>query len=597
MFHCPSARGSTLTPVVVFIPLAFLEGIWGVFFRALAVTMVVALLTSLLLALTFIPSLAAWVLHVPSKKNTDLHTAESGGFLLRRVIRLYEFTVRLALRYRWATVGISLLALAGAAVLYGRLDSDFLPELDEGGFVIDYVAPPGVGPMQVNQQLLQAEQLLRKIPEVESYSRRSGAALGLHIVEPNTGDFLVKLKPERHRSTDEVLAQVADTFRQGVPGIHFEFEGILTDLIGDLTWSDRPIEIKVFSTDKKELTRRAGEIEEKIKQLPGIVDTFTGIVYTGKAVDMRVRQTDAENVGMDATDVSDAVEVALIGRDVSSVLDNDREVNVRLMTDTAKTDALHLGDLPIAGPEGKLIRLSKVADIVESPEQLELEREDLRQEIAVTARLEGRDLGSAMADVRRLLSADKSFPPGSIEYGGLYEQQQESSRQLTAVLAIAILLVFLVAMIEFRSLSAPIAIVFGATLSVLGIVFALYVTGTTLSIIAYLGAIIGMGIVHKNGILMLDHVEHLHSGGMALGEALVQAGRRRLRPVLMTSLAAALGMLPLAYGIGSGADMLRPLAITVIGAVCISVLLSLVATPAAYLLVLDIQSALRREQD
>lgn len=585
----PPLLGSTLTPVVVFIPLAFLQGIWGVFFRALAITMVVALVMSLVLSLTFVPSLATW-LSAAARKTKHAE----GGPLFRGLVRGYEFLVRSALRFRWITVGLSAAALAGAAILFSHLDSDFLPDLDEGGFVIDYVAPPGTAPSEVNRQLEQAESLLRKVPEVESYSRRSGAALGLHIVEPNTGDFLVKLKSARQRRTDAVLDEVGKEFRASVPGLHFEFEGILTDLIGDLTWSDRPIEIKVFSSNKAELIQRATAIEQKIKQIPGIIDTFSGIVYTGKAMSVHVRQADAHAAGLDTADVAGIAQAALTGQIVSSVMENTREIGVRLVTDPTKTDPLHLRVLPIAIPSGRTIPLSQVADVIETPEQLELEREDLRQDIAVTARLEDRDLGGAMADVRRVLGGDPTLPPGSIAYGGLYEQQQESSRQLTIVLAIAVLLVFLVAIVEFRSLSAPVAIVFGAVLSVLGIVVALYLTGTTLNIIAYLGAIIGMGIVHKNGILMLDHVEHLHRSGLSMHDALVQAGRRRLRPVLMTSLAAALGMLPLAYGIGSGADMLRPLAITVIGAVCISVLLSLVATPAAYLLILDVKSFILR---
>jgi multidrug efflux pump subunit AcrB len=229
-----------------------------------------------------------------------------------------------------------------------------------------------------------------------------------------------------------------------------------------------------------------------------------------------------------------------------------------------------------------LVKLSQVADITEAPGQLELRREDLRQDVAITARLEGRDLGSAMAEIREKLSADKSLPPGSIEFGGLFQQQQESFKNLMLVLAMAILLVFTVLLIEFRSYAEPIAIVFGSVLALLGTILALWLTGTTLNIVSFLGAIIGVGIVAKNGILMLDFVDHLVADGHSLDEALVQSGHRRLRPVLMTSLAAGIGMLPLAYGIGSGADMLKPLAIGVIGALCISVLLSLIATPVIY---------------
>jgi multidrug efflux pump subunit AcrB len=223
-----------------------------------------------------------------------------------------------------------------------------------------------------------------------------------------------------------------------------------------------------------------------------------------------------------------------------------------------------------------------VADVEEAPGQLELHRNDLRQDIAVTARLEGRDLGSAMAEIRQALGRDPEIPAGAIEYGGLYQQQQESFRNLVVVLLMAIVLVFTVLLLDFRSFYEPAAIVFGAILAMFGTILALWLTSTSLNVVSLLGAIIGIGIVAKNGILMLDLARHRLAEGMDLTEALVKAGRRRLRPVLMTSLAAALGMLPLAYGVGAGADMLKPLAVAVIGALAISVLLSLVATPTVY---------------
>ena len=592
--------GSTLTPVVVFIPLAFLNGIVGVFFRALALTMVVSLVTSLLLALTLTPSLAAWFIRIPAGRTSrGPHLVEQGGFVLRRVIRLYESIMRLSLDHRWFTVALGLLVLIAAGVLYPRLKTDFLPEMDEGGFVIDYVAPPGTSLPETDRQMRLAEQILKGTPEIESYSRRTGAALGIHLVELNTGDFLIKLKPSRKRSTAAVIAGLREQFRAALPAIDWDFPGILSDLIGDLIWSDKPIEVKIFSTDLKFLIEKAADIEELIahdpktrKGVAGVVDTFNGLVYTGSSIHLRVRYADAQRYGLNAEAIATAVNIAMLGQAASTVLEHDRVVSIRV---SMAPDSLHrldlLRELPLRAADGTIVQLHQVADLVETPGELELHREDQRQNIAVTARLQGRDLGSAMAEIRKLISEDKSLPLGSIEFGGLYQQQEESFRNLLVVLIMAIVLVFTVALLEFRSFYAPIAIVFGAVLSVFGIVVALLITGTTLSIIAYLGAIIGMGIVHKNGILMLDHVEHLRAGGMELREALVQSGRRRLRPVLMTSLAAALGMLPLAYGIGSGADMLRPLAISVIGAVCISVLLSLVATPTAYFLMLQLREA------
>ncbi|HEY7115585.1 MAG TPA: efflux RND transporter permease subunit, partial [Tepidisphaeraceae bacterium] len=282
----------------------------------------------------------------------------------------------------------------------------------------------------------------------------------------------------------------------------------------------------------------------------------------------------------------------------SSVLEGDRVVNIRVTMDRSRLGQVSgLADLPLHSASGGTVRLSQVADVVETPGELELRREDLRQNVAVTARLEGRDLGSAMDEIRAKLAKELPLPPGTIEFGGLYQQQRESFNNLLFVLVMAVLLVFTVLLLEFRSFLQPIAIVSGAVLALLGTIGALWVTGTSLNIISFLGAIIGVGIVAKNGILMLDLVEHLRAEGLSMDEALVGSGRRRLRPVLMTSLAAALGMLPLAYGIGSGADMLKPLAIAIIGALCFSVLLSLIATPAIYSILASPAALARRDAE
>jgi multidrug efflux pump subunit AcrB len=281
--------------------------------------------------------------------------------------------------------------------------------------------------------------------------------------------------------------------------------------------------------------------------------------------------------------VAAAVNTAMLGQPASSVLEGDRVIRIRVLVDPADIDRVAtLRELPVRAADGTLVKLSQVVDLAEVPGQLELRREDLRQAVAVTARLEGRDLGSAMREIRAVLSQDPTIAPGTIEFGGLYQQQQESFQNLVVVLLMAIFLVFTVLLIEFRSFYEAIAIVFGAVLALFGTVLALWITGTSLNVVSFLGAIIGVGIVAKNGILMLDFVGRLRSEGVSVEDALVRSGHRRLRPVLMTSLAAAFGMLPLAWGIGAGSDMLRPLAIAVIGALCISVLLSLVATPSIY---------------
>jgi multidrug efflux pump subunit AcrB len=357
-------------------------------------------------------------------------------------------------------------------------------------------------------------------------------------------------------------------------------------------WAPQPIEVKLFSTDTELLKSKAPQIEEEIKKVKGVVDTFDGLMVTGPSLSLRLRNPDAQRFGLTTDDVASAVQTAMLGQTASSVLQGDRLIDIRVVLDPNNVDRVaSLRNLPMRCPDGTLVKLSQVVDIVEEPGQLELRREDLRQDVAITARLEGRDLGSAMVEIRDRLSQDKSIAKGTIEFGGLYQQQQESFLHLLVVLAMAVFLVYTVLLMEFRTFSGPLSIVFGAILAMFGAVMALYMSGTSLNVVSLLGAIIGVGIVAKNGILMLDFAGLLRGSGIDLEDALVQAGRRRLRPVLMTSGTTALGMLPLAYGIGSGADMLRPLAIAVIGAVCISVLLSLIATPTLYSILVKIRGS------
>lgn len=571
---------STLTPVVVFIPLAFLDGVAGSFFRALALTMVVSLLTSLLLAITLIPLLAGW--WMPEVTNPGAQHQPAMTWL-QRLSKGYRHLLQFVLQQAGKVLLGCVLILALGAWLYNRLDSDFLPFMDEGGFVLDYHAPWGTSLSETDRQLKQAEDILRSVSELDGYSRRTGARLALGISQAHSGDFLVKLKAKRQRKTDEVIADLRQQLNAAVPGLHWEFAGILGDLIGDLTWSPRPIEVKLFSTDIEWLKHKAPQIEAELGKISGVVDTADGLETTGPSLSIRVRYADAQRFGLSVNDVALAASTAMLGQKASYVLEGDRIINIRVRMDNAATAQIaDLRELPLRSLDGRTVKLSQVADIITEPGQLELHREDLRQLVAVSARLENRDLGSAIAEIKAKLSQDPDLPGGVVEYGGLYQQQQESFHNLMVVLLAAVFLVFSVLLIEFRSFYEPIAIVFGSLLALCGTVLAWYLTGTSVNIISILGAIIGIGVVAKNGILMLDSVHKFESQGKGLPEALAESGMRRLRPVLMTSLAAALGLLPLAYGIGAGSDMLKPLAIAVIGALTLSVLLSLVATPTAY---------------
>jgi multidrug efflux pump subunit AcrB len=578
--------------VVVFIPLAFLDGVSGVFFRELALTIVIALLLSLVLAVTWTPIVCSLLMRRPAGVIVD--EMEQGGPILRLVIRLYSFLIRRALRFpRLAALALVLFAAVGVLV-FRSLDTDFLPQLDEGAFVIDYYSRPGTSLTETNRMLMHVEELLNKVPEISGFSRRTGARLALAIAEPNTGDFLVKLKEDRTRTTTEVIDEVRDKLNAAEPALAFEFPGVLSDLIGDLTWSPDPVEIKLFSSDENVLQKEAAKVAKAIESIPGVVDVNDGLVVAGPSLRIRTDVYRAARAGLTPKELATEIQTSTLGTVSSYVLQGDRRYDVRVVAPSATHESQQgLESLSIHSSTGADETLRDLAHIDREPGMLELHREDLRQLVAVSARFSGIDLGHGIDAIKHELAKNVKLPPGAtIEFGGLYQQQQQSFRNLALVLVMAIILVFAVLLVEFRRFAEPFAIVTGSVLALSGAVVAFWLTGTTLNIISLLGAIIGLGITAKNGILMLDFVDHLRARGMTLADSVIQSGARRLRPVLMTSMTAFLGLLPLAYGVGAGADMLRPMAIAVIGSLFMSLVMSLLATPLFfYLLVRSTPSA------
>jgi hydrophobe/amphiphile efflux-1 (HAE1) family protein len=594
--------GSTITPVVVFLPLTLLTGVTGVFFRSLALTMAVALLTSLVLALSFTPVLAERFVRVKKREDAEEvddeierrghqerlaaehEEEEHQGGIMGAIISRYEWLLGQALDSRWIVLVVALAVLLGSYLLYRQLGSEFLPEFDEGAFVLDYTAPPGSSLAETDRMLQHVEELLKETPEVESYSRRTGLQLGLSITEPNTGDFLVKLKQGHARPTADVTDALRGDIETSEPALRVEFVGIVSDLIGDLISSPEPIEIKLFSEDTAALQQKASEVEESIKKVPGVVDTFNGVVVSGPAITFNVDPQRAAGFGVTATDVANTVTTAMSGDAASSILQQGRLITVRVIFPQearASLDALRA--LQVRSSTGTLFRLDQVADVGYDKGQTEIVRDGLRQSVAVTGRLSGSDLGSAISTIKQQLAKDVKLPPGmTIEYGGLYNEQQSSFRELALSLCLAVVLVFITLLIEFRSFSHPISIVAGAVLALGGVLLGLFITKTTLNVVSFMGMIMVVGIVAKNGILMLDAVEEHLAAGDTLREALLRSGRRRFRPVLMTSLAAILGMLPLALALGAGAELLQPLAIAVIGGLAVALLLSLIVTPTVY---------------
>jgi len=575
--------GSTITPIVVFLPLVAVTGVTGSFFRALALTMTVSLLASLLLALTWTPALSALILKGHSVEDAS---HEERGFMLR-VLSFYERWLGRALArplYLFLACG---LLLVGIFAGYKALGSDLLPEMDEGAFVLDYIMPPGSSLKETDRVLEHVESLLKKTPEVESTSRRTGLQLGLAAVtEANYGDITVKLKNKRDRGIDEVISDIRARVKEKEPGLDVEFTQVLQDMIGDLSNAPEPIQIKLFNDNPEVLSDAADRVASAIKKVDGVVDVEDGLENTlsGPATVFTVNSSVASRLGFTTEDVSTDSSAVIEGvlSPVPLVADG-RAYPIRIRMpegNRASLDAIQ--NTVLNSSTGHLSTLGALATVEQIPGQQEIRRENLQRDIVVTGRLEGSDLGSAIKRVQAAVVALHLPQSVRIEYGGTYEEQQKSFSQLTKVLALALMLVFGVLLAEFRNFSAPVAILTSSVLSTAGVVLALLVTGTTFNVASFMGLIMVIGIVAKNGILLLDAEERFISDGMPPMQAMLQAGRRRLRPILMTALAAITGMLPLAFALGAGSQMLQPLAIAVIGGLLISMVLSLAVTPVIY---------------
>ncbi len=568
--------GSTLTTVVVFLPLGLLKGAVGDFFAALSMTLTAAVLLSLLYSLTLIPLLAELLLGSSSFRESSVRFIEP-------VNRTYERGIRWALAHK-AAVGLVAAALLVVAVLaYFNLGTGFLPEMDEGGFVIDYLTPPGTSLSQTDSLVRQIEQKVASLPEQAAFSRRTGAELGLFATEQNKGDILVKLKPrgQRPRSAAEIIDELRSQIARSISGIEVEFIQILQDMLGDLEGAPEPIEVKIFGSNISELNRVADDLGPKLQKIPGLVD-FKEPQRGNPELLINVDPALAAHVGLTVDQVSQQVRDGLLGDAATDLRQSDRLIPIRLRyPNDFRFREQRIRQFPILAPNKQIVTLESLANIAEQRAQNQLLRENQRLMVVLTARLENRDLGSAIADVKKVL-ASESLPVGyTYEIGGQYETQQSSFHDLLFVLGLALAAVFTVLVIQFRAFLPALVILSAAPLSMVGVFLLLLITRTPLNVSSFMGIILMVGLVVKNGIILFEYYERLH-GHMSVADALIQAGRIRVRPILMTTLCTLFGLLPLALGIGSGAELQKPLAIAVIGGLLLSTLVTLVALPVLY---------------
>ncbi len=567
---------SSLTSVVVFMPLVLLTGVAGAFFTALAITLTLALITSLILAIIVSPSLSSVFLRV--RKNHQEH-----GKLMEEAIRFYEKVIRGALKRLWIFPLSAAIILACIFFFASRLKTGFMPSMDEGSFVLDYITPPGTSLQESNRILMKIEDILRNTPEVKSFSRRTGTELGFSITEPNTGDFAVMLKPPPRRNIDDVMNGIRDQIQRQVPGVQVDFIEVMQDLIGDLSGAPAPVEIKLFGDHLNQLNSTARKIGDKLEKIPGVVDMNDGVVEMGPQMVMDIDPIKAGRVGMTVDDVATQVNAAMYGDVVTSYLDGYKQIGVRVRYPYQyREDRAQMEMIPIRTPNGIILPLSAFGTIKRSLGSTEIYHENQRRTVSVTAHLANRDLGSVMKDVKTMMQ--KMTMPPSVSYvlAGQYESQKESFSNLMMVLILAVMLVFSVMLFKFGNFTSPLSIVLVMPLSLFGVTLGLWITGTAWNVSSYMGAIMLVGIVAENGILLFDQAQKNERSGMKLEEAVVHAGRVRLRPILMTSMAMILALFPLAMGWGAGAEMQKPLAIAVIGGMCFSTLFTLIYAPMIY---------------
>ena len=598
--------GSTVTPVVVLLPLIVITGVYGTFFRALALTLGVSLFTSLALALTWTPTLSSYFIRKQGDEPEEIENREESfarlveaedasiGPRFRRIIDFHQRWLRRAMENKRWLAGSAVALVVVSCVCFYFADTDLMPEMDEGGFTLDYWTPAGASLTETNRMVLDMERIINATPEVESTSRRTGAELGLAAVtEANRGDILVKLKPDRKRSIEKVIEDIRSQVVAQEPAVRVEFVQVLQDMIGDLTGEPEPVTVKLFSQNPALLDTWAPKVADAIrfdektgKGAEGVVDVLDGLENTisSPAVNFQIDPGVAARAGFTPEEVATDAAAIVEGEPAATpVVSNDRVYTVRVRFPSGRRDSLEaISDTLLTSASGHTATLGALAKITQLPPQTEIRRENLQRNVSITGRTEGVHLGTAIDRVQKAVGA-LHLPPGlRLEYGGTYKEQQKNFHDFTFVLGLAIVLVFIVLLFEFGTFAAPIAILASALLSTSGVFIALLVTRTTFNVSSFMGVIMVVGIVAKNGILLLDADQKFRRLGMSAEDAMLQSSRRRLRPIVMTALATMAGMLPLAFAIGAGSQMLQPLAIAVIGGILISMVLSLIITPAVH---------------
>jgi CzcA family heavy metal efflux pump len=565
----PSMVSSSLSTIVIFVPFILMSGVAGAYFSVLANTMIIVLACSFFVTWIGLPVLYLFL----SSKDSSVHT---------KVVPVKKRTWISFFIERPVISILFVIVIAGCAWLASSyLQTGFFPEMDEGSIVLDYKSLPGTALDETDRLSHEMEKIIKTIPEVEHFSRRTGTEMGFFITEPNKGDYLIQLKENRKRSTDDVIEELRNRIKSSQPALHIEFGQVIEDMLGDLVSTPEPIEIKVYGDNPKKLQVYATQIGNMIDTIQGVADVFNGIITAGPSINVNPNSVTLAQYNLSPADLQFQLQTQTEGTIIGNVQEKEQLTDIRMVFPYMQNNSLeHLQSTSIFLPGGKLLPLEKFADSLRIDTGVaEIQRENSQSMLAITARLNNRDLGSTMNEIKKLIASNIQLPQGyHISYGGAYAEQKQSFRELMMILISACMLVFAVILFMFKDYKAALLILVISVLGICGSILALYITGTPLNVGSYTGIIMIVGIIGENAIFTFQQFK-TNRENSTTDEAINYAISTRLRPKLMTATGAIIALMPLALGIGRGAILHQPLAIAVIGGFLLALPLLLIVLP------------------
>ncbi|MDD4293325.1 MAG: efflux RND transporter permease subunit [Bacteroidales bacterium] len=575
-FLFPAMVSSSLSTIVILVPFELMTGVAGAYFKIMAETMMITLVCSFIVTWIGLPVIYLLLSKDKALSETNqIHRTKNNKWIEYFIIRPY------------LGGAFVLLLVLSIILIIPKLETGFLPEMDEGSIVLDYNSPPGTSLEETNRMLNEVDKIIETIPEVKTYSRRTGTQMGFFITEPNSGDYLIELKKDRNRTTDEVSDDIRVKVENALPALLVDFGQVITDMLGDLMSSAQPVEIKIFGDNYSKLEELSKDVADSISKVEGTADVFDGIVPAGPIVRIIPKEDHLKQFGLNSSDLQAQVETYLGGTVIGSIPEKEQLTDVRMIFPlNNNTPIENIKQVKIYTAAGDYLPLREFADFSIQSGVSEIQRENLQTMGVVTARLNNRDLGGVMKDIRHKLSKINLPPSYQIVYGGSYAQQQQSFAELMKILLLAGLLVFIVVLFMFKSLKISFIVIFVSSLGIAGGVAALFITNTPLNVGSYTGLIMIVGIIGENSIFTIQQFLSKFKNS-TLNNALTYAISARLRPKLMTATCAIVALAPLALGIGTGAQMHQPLAIAVIGGFIIALPLLLIVLPSLLKLIIN----------